>query len=212
MNAVLRCIVRSVAPAAILCSAIALANPDPWLIPPDGSSGRIAKTTSETDLIQTFGKGHVVKGSYYVGEDIEIPGTILYPDEPAKRLELTWKDKHLNRVPEQIHIYGEKSLWHTTEGITLGTSLTELELLNGRPFRLIGFDIDYQGTVLSWNGGLLESDFKTNYHITIRLKPSSNTNATPEELASLGGAELSSDNGAMKKANPKVYEIVWAFQ
>jgi hypothetical protein len=212
MNAVPRCIVRSVALAATLCSAIALANPDPWLIPPDGSSGRITKTTSETDLIQTFGKRHVVKGSYYVGEDIEIPGTILYPDEPATRLELTWKDKHLKRVPEQVHIYGEKSLWHTAKGITLGTSLNELELLNGRPFRLVGFDIDYQGTVLSWNGGLLEKDFKANHHLTIRLKPPLNTNATPEELASLGGAEFSSDNATMKKVNPRVYEIVWVFQ
>lgn len=198
--------------AVVLSCAITLANPDLWLIPPDGSSGRITKTTSETDLIQAFGKGQVVSGSYYVGEDIEIPGTILYPDEPTKRLELTWKDKQLNRVPEQVHIYGEKSLWHTTKGITLGTSLNELELLNGRPFKLIGFDIDYQGTVMSWNGGLLESDFKTNHHITIRLKPPLNTNATPEELASLGGTEFTSDNATMKKANPRVYEIVWLFQ
>jgi hypothetical protein len=212
MNTIFRCAVRSFALTAVLSCAIALANPDPWLIPPDGLSGKITQRTSEIDLIQAFGKEHVTKGSYYVGEDIEIPGTILYPDEPAKRLELTWKDKHLKRAPEQVHIYGEKSLWHTAKGITLGTSLNELELLNGRPFRLIGFDIDYQGTVLSWNGGLLEKDFKTNHHLTIRLKPPLKTNATPEELASLGGAEFSSDNAAMKKVNPKVYEIVWAFQ
>jgi hypothetical protein len=82
--------------------------------------------------------------------------------------------------------------------------LTELEKMNGKPFKLSGFDWDYGGNVLSWNGGKLESALKSKsgkVSATLQLVPPAGKNC-PEEL--LGDREILSSKASMKKLNPAV--------
>ena len=105
-----------------------------------------------------------------------------------------------------------KSRWETTDGISLRTSLKELEQLNGKPFRLFGFDVDYEGTVRSWEGGNLAKELGDS-GVFIRLKPSKKTRATSDELNTVAGAaEFLSNNPVMQKANPEIYQIIWVFR
>ena len=85
------------------------------------------------------------------------PGTILFPEDPLKRAEIVWGDVDQRAHPARIEVLGDRSLWHTAEGITLGTTVHSLELLNGKPFTMNGFGWDYGGWVASWEEGRLGS-------------------------------------------------------
>jgi len=56
---------------------------------------------------------------------------------------------------------GDRSLWHTEDGISLGTALETLETLNGKPFRITSADHDYGGLVWSWENGALHAKLKS---------------------------------------------------
>jgi len=48
-----------------------------------------------------------------------------------------WKQAGPNRSPDVVRIRGEKSAWKIPGGVTLGLTLTMVERLNRRPFRLL---------------------------------------------------------------------------
>ena len=56
-------------------------------------------------------------------------------------------------------------------GISLGTSLRELERANGGPFRLVGFGSDVQGTILPWQSERLGGATVDGCRVRIRLAP-----------------------------------------
>ena len=112
-----------------------------YTIIPGVRVGPITKRTSEADLKRIYGKGNVKDTEVGLGEGETVPGTVLFPDDPKRMIEIVWKDQKRKRSPESIHFYGEKKLWKTSEGIGLGTSLKELERLNGRGFELAGNDV-----------------------------------------------------------------------
>jgi hypothetical protein len=110
------------------------------------------------------------------------------PDNSLKRIEVLWADSE-KRVPKSVYVggihnaaYGDKSLWRTTYGITLGTTLLELERINRKPFRLAGFDWDYSGTVLSWNSGVLEGVFGSGGRNKVFLRLSYSTDPVPPNI------------------------------
>lgn len=94
----------------------------------------------------------------------------------------------------------------------MGTSLKELERMNGRPFLLAGFAWDYSGTVTSWKKGALTKNFETDGHVILRLdSPRSNAVAEAEYNEVLGDRDYPSNNSVMQKLNPRVYQVVWLF-
>jgi hypothetical protein len=183
-----------------------------WHITPGGKRGVISSQMSEADLIAIFGQKNVKYGDVDIGEGQTLPGTILFDSEPTARLEVLWTDNEHKRLPKQAQAFGTESRWKTTADISLGTSLKELERINGKPFRLIGFDVDGEGTVRSWQGGRLEKEFGR-AGVIVRLRPSKELHVTAEESSSVGGAsDFSSENSVMQKMNPTVYEIIWVFR
>jgi len=182
---------------------------DPWLIPPAGAEGAITSRTSQGDLMQHYGEPNVRDADVDIGEGETEPGTVLFPGDSQREIWILWKDADRKRFPKSIQIFGKRSLWKTAHGITLGSSLKDLERLNGRPFSLMGFEWDYGGTVMSWKGGALE-DVKSG-HVIVRLSPPSDDTPNPEINKVAGESELSSSDPAMQKINPLVYHIVWQF-
>lgn len=121
-------------------------------------------------------------------------------------LEIIWADPKARQVAE-VRIRSRGSRCKTAEGIGIGTSFVDLEKLNGKPFTLAGFNWDYAGTVYGWNDGDLRM-FDREPRTYIRLSPK--TDPHDESLA--GDREFSSDDPAMKKANPVIYEIIVNFE
>ncbi len=181
------------------------ATPDPWLILADGTTGPINAHTTLNDLVRQYGAKNVVEKDVDIGEGETEPGVTVFPDDPTQAIEILWKNPKEKNSPKMVTIHGPKSRWKAVHGITLGTTLKELEALNGRPFKLAGFSWDYSGTVYSWEGGLLE---KEKPFLLLRLAPPKGASA-PRELD--GDREFSSNHALMQKVNPRVYAIVWRF-
>lgn len=183
-------------------------NKDKWLIVPGKQVGIITKQTTLDDLQRLYGKANAIAETIPGPEGSTLPGAWLYPNHPKQKLALIWKEDSTPRTPESIQITGTQSVWHTEDGITLGTSLKTLEQLNGGPFTLAGFDWDYGGTVLSWgDNGKLRAKYQTMGRLVLRLSPPDNA---PEALRSKvsGDNTFSSSNPAMQALNPTV-DSIW---
>lgn len=81
-------------------------------------------------------------------------GTWLWPDEPSERIIAVLSDPPDDRSAYLV-LNGMGSNYVLPNGLRLGSSLAEVEALNGGPFLLRGMGQDDGGEVLSWNGGRL---------------------------------------------------------
>lgn len=196
-------------------------QPD-YLIIPGTKVGAITRASSEADLKRIYGARNVRRTQVSLGEGEYAPGTVIFAGDSSKIVKITWKDDRRRRFPQQIFLTaatsaGFKSVWKTRHGIRLGTSLPELERLNGKPFLLSGFGWDYAGTIYSWEGGKLQRDLGRERDdqpekIYIRLDTGNFTNLSQEEANSVtGDIEISSSNPIMRRLNPRIYEIIVAF-
>lgn len=175
--------------------------------------GAISPPVSEADLKRIYGRRNVRSTKVSLGEGEYEPGTVLYPNDPQRMIEIVWKDARRKRFPKRLQLTGEKSLWKTRHGISLGTRLKELERINGKPFVLTGFSWDYEGTIVSWEGGKLEQEFeKNNRVVLLRLSDQTNHGASVEDVGSvMGDRDFPSSHRAMQKINPKVYQVIVEF-
>lgn len=163
----------------------------------------LGQTTSEKDLIGYFGAKNVKRQKVNLVEGETADGTVIYPNDAKRRASFVWKNAKVRNAPETIFVIDKPSLWHLPNGITTGTTLIELEKMNGKPFKMSGFDWDYGGNVLSWNGGKLETLLKSRsgkVSATVQLVPTSQH--YPDEL--VGDREILSSNKNMRKLNPSV--------
>jgi hypothetical protein len=200
-----------------LFASVQIPDANSWTISADGRSGAITVTTTESDLQRIYGSQNVNNGEVYLGEGVVESGTVVFPNDPMKRIEVLWVDAE-KRVPKSVYVGGihnaghaDKTLWRTTYGITLGSTLLELERINRKPFQLAGFDFDYSGTVLSWNRGVLEGVFGSDGRKTVFLRLIYSDPAPPEHRAVQGDRSFSSGHPAMQKINPHVYQMIFIF-
>jgi hypothetical protein len=184
-----------------------------WLIAPVNQHAEIEADSSVTDLQRRFGPANVTQAKVDLGEGESADGTVIYANDPTLRVEIVWKDTS-RHAPATARVRGEESKWGIAPGITLGTSLKEIERLNGRPFTLTGFAYDYSGTIIDWNDGRLASLRSGLPHAFIRLEPdnaiATHTNADYNDV--LGDRDFSSNREAMQRLNPRVYEFIVSFE
>ena len=188
---------------------------DSWQLVPGVRVGPITAKMSETDLIRIYGKRNVQSKAISLGDGEYEPGSIIYPREPGKTLVVLWKESEPRRLPKVIQISGEKSAWKVTHGISLGTSLKELEHQNGKSFILTGLGGgEYAGTIVSWEQGKLENEFTEQGRVVLRLNyPPGEDPAGQKDGPTVGGdRDFRSDHPLMQRFNPRVYEIVFEFK
>lgn len=200
-----------------ICLVMAVANAlaqTSFQIVPGGKGGSITSRSSEEDLRKIYGHENVEAGEVDLGEGESMPGTIIYPNDPRKRLEIAWKDTKTKKSPDFVQFSGEKSIWKVTPGIGLGTSLKTLEQINGRAFVLLGFEWDLGGTVVNWKSGKLARSFgKTGDGVILRLSPVYENESLTKDLNAVSGdVEFSSKNKSMQRLNPKVYFVIVKFR
>jgi hypothetical protein len=118
---------------------------------------------------------------------------------------ITWRDTVGRRLPARLILRGDSTRWSVAEGITLGTTLEELERLNGRPFTLAGFGWDYAGAVTDWRGGRLATPLGC--CVKVYLEPPSSAQTDPAYNSVLGDRDYSSDLDAMHRLKPTVQQI-----
>jgi hypothetical protein len=198
--------------ASFLVAAPSLAAD--WVIVPGVRVGPIDAGTSEAKLIALFGAANVERISFEVEPGEAVPATTVFADDSTRRAVVLWRDPQTRIAPETVLIRGERSVWRTDKGITLGTPLATLRRLNGKPLTLTGFGSDLGGTVLDCNGGSLTEFGQDGPRgivgrmLVVRVEPDPALRDTAAYQQAIGESELSSDSEAMRTLNPRAYELM----
>lgn len=182
----------------------------PWLILATGEKGAINSHTTRKDLVRRYGAANVVDQDVDIGEGETQSGTFLFPKDPQRQIEILWKDPDKKTALESAQIWGKKSLWHGILGITLGTSVGELQRLNGRAFRfaLTNDGTDIAEETISWQGGRLEKELQGNGRVKLQIEESPTKGAKQRRP---GDFEVDSDNPVWRAHTPHIREITWFF-
>jgi hypothetical protein len=123
-------------------------NPAPLVV---ACSGAFARDSHHLKLAMTYDRKNVDFGEVDAGPGM---ASIIYPNDPKRRLEVWWSDRDKRKDVYLIAINGS-STWTGPGGLRLGLSLADLEKLNRKPFKLRGFDNDKTATVSDWDHGAL---------------------------------------------------------
>jgi hypothetical protein len=166
-------------------------------------AGAFARESSHSKVAATFGAAKVAIQEIEGAEGIKILGTVVYPNDPRRRLEILWIDKDMRRRPGAIWISHE-SQWTGWRGVRIGMTLEDVEALNGKPFRLRNFDQEYGGIVTDWRGGAMEH-IPGGCRISVRFEPDKNTG--PKTYNALDGQQFLSSNPRIKAFRSTVGEI-----
>ncbi len=184
------------------------------LIVPGVRVGPVTPSSTEASLRRVFGN-LASKESIGVGEGSEEPGLVLFPSNPRRRLEITWNDSSPPH-PAIIFMcrdeYSKTCEWHTVHGISRGTTLRELEKLNGRAFEMVGWGSDVGGNLISFQGGRLEKELRG---LALNLFPRADRDGnylprlTDQELSAVQGEKfLLSSHPVLQKLNPQVAVLI----
>jgi hypothetical protein len=186
------------------------APPDPWLILASGTKGAINVHTTREQLVRLYGASSVVDQDADVGEGEIERETVLFPKDPKRRIEIFWKNSDKRAEPASASIRGTASRWHAVHGISLGTTLTELQRANGRPFRfaLVGDGTDMAHDEISWHGGSLEKDFQGEGTVTLKLVGTPTQPTGWKGPRDFGGE---SDTPEIQNLNLSIDEVTWVF-
>jgi hypothetical protein len=150
-------------------------------------------------LQQRFGAANVVNQKVPGAEGEAYDGTVLYPNDPTRRLEIAWRDPVQHEGVASATVSGTegvRSQWTGPHGMKLGEAMTEVQSANGRAFAASGFDWDYGGMVTDWRGGALAS--ADNCSVQVGFQPGAETQQAE------GEASFASDSPAMTSRKPYV--------
>lgn len=165
--------------------------------------GPFAKDTSHERLVAAFGAKNVTFREVNAAEGSKEKATVLFDDDPTRRIVVFWHDEKNRAKPVSLRV-SAPSLWVGPGGIGNGMKLTEVEKLNGKPFKLAGFDWDGGGFVRELDGRLKSPPGGCN--LTIRFEPGI-ANPLPAKYAEITGDKLvASSNKLLRRTRAQVSE------
>jgi hypothetical protein len=168
-------------------------------------SGAFSKDSSHLRLAMTFDSKNVTFTDVDSSNGSKVPASVLFANDPKRRLEVWWTNPDARNQTYLIVING-KSTWTAPGGMKLGLTLAQLEKLNHKPFKLKGFDKDGTATVSDWDGGVLAT-LAGGCKSGLSLK--ADPKATPDSIAALAAdKEFSSSDPALRAVKPTVSEIL----
>jgi hypothetical protein len=168
--------------------------------------GPFAKDSSHAKLVAAFGAKNVTFKDVDAAEGSKEKATVLFDEDPTRRIVVFWHDEKARSRPRMINV-SAPSLWVGPGGVGNGMKLTDLEKLNGKPFKLAGFD---------WNGGgfvrELEAKLKNpvgGCDLVVRFEPGI-ANPLPARYAEITGDKvILSNNKLLRRTRAQVSE--WGF-
>jgi hypothetical protein len=169
------------------------------------SNGAFAKNSGHLRLAQAYGV-HNVDFTEVAGDDgSTLMASVVFPNDPKRRLEVLWDDD-TERAGTRMIVIGGQSTWTAQKGVHLGLPLAAVEKLNGKPFRLMGFENGGMAVVSDWNGGALGL-LTDGCRMTVQFKPDPKAPAATLDAAS-SDKEFASNDPAIRAAKPTVGEII----
>jgi hypothetical protein len=166
--------------------------------------GAFARDSSHIRLAQIFGPDNVTFTDVEGPDNTKIQASVLFPRDPARRLEMLWNNATSRSGTQVIAING-KSAWAGPRGTKLGMQLPAIEKLNGKPFKLTAFAAD-GATAADWQEGAL---LKLQGGCKMGMRFVADPRTPQEARAQLAGSkELLSSDPNVRALRPTVAEIL----
>lgn len=162
--------------------------------------GPLALKMTYAEMEEVVGKENIEMDSIYLEGEFQGLATKLWKDTP-KEMQIIWaEDQPPFSVISSVRISHPESTYHLPNHISIGSTMPELiEANGGKPFGFYGFGWDYGGTLTSWKGGTMDSDY-----FCIGGNLSLDTDVYGEETDGImGDMEITSEHPALK--NHRVY-------
>jgi hypothetical protein len=164
--------------------------------------GPFGRNASHAALVKVYGAKHVSFGDVNRAEGEGVQATILFANDPKRRIEIEWFDGKKRARPSVITVFGE-SQWTGPLGLKNGMTIQEIERLAGRPFRINGFQFDVAGAG-HFEGTKLEKlpggcSFGGHFEIEGGLP------AGAEYKRFVGEVEIPSDDALLLTLKPKLW-------
>lgn len=196
---------RSVA-ALVLFASPTLAQTVPLSEGPITCLSPVAASDSAKSLIHRYGQEAVLENNLSTGvEDITYKGLVLLPHAADWRIEVAFTDETMSRVARLTLRNSAKTSHWNVAGVTIGSTLAEVQKINGKPFLVHGFDSDFSGFVVSWKGGKLDGRLPGGCRVGVRFGKDNNS------VPGLSAERISSDDGKLLKWGPVVEQIEVSF-
>lgn len=164
-------------------------------------TGPFAKDTSHARLITEFGEPNVVFKEVEGAEGSKEKATVIFDDNPTKRVVFYWDDMKARTKPKKIVITAP-STWLGPNGIRNGLPVKDLETINGGTFSIKGFGGIGSGGVSGLKGKL--ADVSGGCKLAIHFEPGIANPLPPKFAAITGNLIVSSSNSLMRRARPQV--------
>jgi hypothetical protein len=166
--------------------------------------GAFARDSSHIRLAQIFGQDNVTFTDVEGPENSKIQASVLFPRDPARRLEMLWNNTGSRSGTAVIAING-KSAWAGPRGVKIGAQLPAIEKINGKPFKLTAFGAD-GSTAADWQEGAL---LNLQGGCKIGMRFIADPRAPQEARAQLADSkELLSSDANVRALRPTVAEIL----
>lgn len=161
----------------------------------------VKKTDTAESLLATY-KSYAQVTTIPGAEGTEEKGVVLYGNDPRRKVEVYFYDADMTEV--SLVLVSGDSQWSGPKGLHLGSSLSDVETANEKPFKLGGFDWDYGGYVTDLNHGKLA---KIKGKCTLGLRFGIPENGGPVADSIEGERTLVSTDPAVIAAKPVVQEL-----
>jgi hypothetical protein len=170
-------------------------------------SGLFAKDSSHVKLAEFFQTQNIEYGQVAGSGGGMLNATILFPKDPKRRLEVLWRNEAARSDTSTIVITGQ-SQWKGPKGLRLGLALAALEKLNGKPFRLTGFDQPGGAQALDWMGGALAN---LPGGCQVGMTFAADRKVAANLVAAAAGKELMSSDPAVRAVKATVSEMIFGY-
>ncbi|MBI5915789.1 MAG: hypothetical protein HY842_10455 [Bacteroidetes bacterium] len=171
-----------------------------FTIVPGERVGLVTKNACTREAVLAAYGDSAVVDSVYLDEGMMDEGLVLFPNNPRRTAYLWW-DKEFD--PKHIGFIRIISTdlptggadWKTDSGLAIGSTIADVEKLNGKTFDIFGFGWDYGGRVTDWKGGKFDG---TGFGML--FSPAGDE--TDETL--LGEKNIPSNDPILLKAEPRI--------
>src|SRR5262249_51656638 len=167
-------------------------------------SGVFAKDSSHLKLATRFDSRNITFTEVDGPEGSKLMASVLFPNDAKRRLEVLWENE-ASRTDTHLIVINGQSTWSAPRGLRLGMPLAAVEKLNGKPFKMSGFDQPNGGSATDWLGGAFDK-LPGGCHVGIRLAP--DAKATEAARNDAAGQEFASNDGKMRAVRPIIAEII----
>jgi hypothetical protein len=167
-------------------------------------SGVFGKDSSHLKLATRFDSRNIAFTEVDGPEGSKLMASVLFPNDPKRRLEVLWSNE-ASRSDTSLIVINGQSTWSGPKGLKLGMALPALEKINGKPFKMSGFDQPNGGSAIDWDGGALDK-LPGGCRLGIRLVP--DAKATEAARNDVNGKEFASTDPKMRAVKPIIAEIL----